>query len=237
MSSTSVISAATTRPTIATVRWRTRLPGRRRASAHDRRHRPARACALSSTCAHRPSSTNVVGSRTTRSATTTCRSSSGPGTATRSNVEIGAAEFLADRYLEMLDEGGDCDRTCVAHPRRPLVASARVPLRGRQGPHRRRGRHRPRPARGTRRRHRCRLLAEPARHGPLQGVDPRDVPGGGGRHVRPAPGVPRPRRSRRCTCSSLAFGERHGSVHAYAASLGVSDDVLDAVRNNLLTRA
>ena len=30
--------------------------------------------------------------------------------------------------------------------------------------------------------------------------------------------------------------ERHGSVHAYAASLRVSDDVLDTVRNNLLTR-
>jgi len=31
--------------------------------------------------------------------------------------------------------------------------------------------------------------------------------------------------------------ERHGSVDAYVASLGVSDDVLDAVRENLLTRA
>jgi len=33
------------------------------------------------------------------------------------------------------------------------------------------------------------------------------------------------------------FRDRHGSVHEYVRSLGVPDDVLDAVRKNLLTLA
>ena len=85
-------------------------------------------------------------------------------------AEIDAVDFLAGRYLEMLDKGASSVATALADDGRRGAAPARVPLLGGKGPHGcPRGDSAER-ARRQRRRHRGRLRAEPRCHPRAGGV-------------------------------------------------------------------
>ena len=110
--------------------------------------------------------------------------------------------LLGSQYREMLRDAGRADPRRARGPRRPRRAAGRLPLHGRQGPHRRALRRRALAARRGRADGGGRLRAQRRGHGAPAGQAHREVPRQPGRRSRTSTRCSRPSRPRWSCCST-----------------------------------